>query len=941
MAASERVKVALRAAIIAASACASIPTSALGLGDIEMQSFLNEPLRAEVLLLDTRQLTVDDIRVRLAQNDDFDRLGVERSYFLTSINFDIEVDEGSGIGRVLLSTDAAVLEPYLDLIIEIRWPTGRLLREYTILVDPPAFTAQTISISARDLVAADEGTATNSDNDGSAAQDSTDLDMPSRLSSESAETVVQSSSGDQLTLQPSQLSPGEMPRRPFSANTSIEPQPGSRYMVKRDETLWQIALTGKPSGISVQQAMLDIRRLNPEAFIGGNINRIKAGYLIYLPDSGDITSDDLATALAEVDAQNQRFEAQRSATPGVTAAATLRVSAAPSDGALESGSLGTAANAASQGVDQVGREPRDDSGQSSRTGADVATAAAGESGAGIGAELAAQMSAMSLRLDTLEQILSLKDEQIATLEQALRDARNDAARAAETAAQLAAAPASNTTTEQTRVEAMAAAPTTPSGGNDSRSEDSSGWMGFSWYMGGLAALVVVLFGGLMALRRHQTKAAAEADDEQISMFGTDDDVFAGVNLSKDDPLLTDDIAEPLAPPAADGPALVVPSATAISKLDAAKPERAMPVSPRAGSIESGANVIDAGGSRGYGERKHDDYIDDSASGDALAEADIYIAYGRYLQAIELLETSIRNDPGNAAYRLKLLELYVDMGEDASGQEQLDLLRVAGDAEVVAHAERLLGLSAGSSIAQAKESSSKAAPSAVVDVLADDELPLEEPDLDAPDLIEFELVVEEEAPTPAASTTTAAPTTPATPIIPTVSIPLPEVFSSESQNLESRLPSSSDVSTDDPAVFMLDDSDNLVDFAGLEENSDLADALPGGADLDEPLPIEFDELEIAAPGDDEPDALGEDDVDLDLDLSEALLGPALESSEYADTAEPLLIPEDADQVATKLDLARAYIDMGDSAGARSILDEVLAGDAGDHQQEARDLLSRIG
>ena len=108
----------------------------LGLGELTLESFLNEPLKAKVDLLNTGGLHSDEIRVRLATAEDFDRMGVDRAYFLTGIKFEVSVDS-DGRGVILLSSDDPVLEPYLDLIVETRWPSGRLLREYTVLLDPP------------------------------------------------------------------------------------------------------------------------------------------------------------------------------------------------------------------------------------------------------------------------------------------------------------------------------------------------------------------------------------------------------------------------------------------------------------------------------------------------------------------------------------------------------------------------------------------------------------------------------------------------------------------------------------------------------------------------------------------------------------------------------------------------------------------------------------
>lgn len=816
------VRAAVRAAVIAYGAAASLPSLALGLGEIEMQSFLNEPLRAEVELLDTRQLTIDDIRIRLAGGDDFDRLGVERSYFLTSIKFDIQVDERSGRGVIKLSTEEAVLEPFIDLIIEARWPNGRLLREYTVLVDPPAFRQDVITVSASERI-----------------QEDTNLEKPA-LAPESrprASTTGSSTRGDSVAVRESSLPAGEMPQRAFSAETADVPRSGNRYMVKRDETLWQIASEGKPGGISVQQAMLEIQRLNPEAFINGNINRIKAGYIIYLPAAGEVSSDDLARALDEVRDQNQAWREGQGA-PGVTAAATLRVSA---DSAIETSpqsgdmlatadpggrSAGQSASQESSSIDAVADEAAD-------------IAPAGEPSGS--AELAAQLDAMASRLDTLEQIVSLKDEQIATLEQALREAREAAAAAA--AAPTAAPAPAPTVTTPTPAPATAA-PQNQSGGIP--------WLPIT---GGLLVLAgaVVLFLRRRASGEKDESSGLRAQPEQVE----EGDVFEGVSLKTETFVAADSVDS-------------TENAVATPELDAA-----LAAEPEVEDDDAeGANS--RGGSRGYGERKHDDYIDEGAAGDALAEADIYIAYGRYLQAIELLETAISSDPGNGAYRVKLIELYVDMGEEASAADQLEELRKHGSPEAIERGEALVG-----------GAPSAPAPAPSLDLDAMDEAPA----LDLTDGLELEPELE-------ADTTTEP----------------------------------------DPLELSLEDADS--------EDALAAPAPEEEADLDS---IEFEHLEIEEDG---PGGAVDDELDLvaadeELDLSDALVSmddasadSASPVAEEADTEE-LLIADDADQMATKLDLARAYLDMGDSEGARGILEEVIEKGTEEQQQESRDLLTRIG
>ena len=106
---------------------------ALGLGEITLKSSLNEPLNAEIKLLQTGGLSENEILVSLASSEAFERIGIERLYFLSDIRFKVDARR-----RVIkLTTRKPVTEPYLNFLIEVQWPSGRLLREYTLLMDIP------------------------------------------------------------------------------------------------------------------------------------------------------------------------------------------------------------------------------------------------------------------------------------------------------------------------------------------------------------------------------------------------------------------------------------------------------------------------------------------------------------------------------------------------------------------------------------------------------------------------------------------------------------------------------------------------------------------------------------------------------------------------------------------------------------------------------------
>ena len=867
MATRAGIKAAVQAALAACTAAASIPVAALGLGDIRIQSFLNEPLRAEVELLDTRELLVDDIRIRLAGSEDFDRLGVERSYFLTGIQFEVRIDAATGQGVILLSTEDAVLEPYLDFIIEARWPSGRLLREYTVLVDPPAFHQDMVTVSVAERVEAMTSR------------------PPAGEPAPSTQSTRESSSGDSVRLRESTLPPGEMPERAFSAETSNTPAAGKRYMVRRDETLWEIAAQARPQGITVQQAMLDIQRLNPEAFIDGNINLIKAGYIIYLPAAGEVNSDDLATALDEVRSQNEQWRARR--IPGVTAAATLRVSAAPppegargASGADESSMPAPRSQDTAEDTAVPAAADRDGDGdgpEATESGAQAQGSAAQESPAqdpappagtsAASAQLLAQLDAMSERLDTVEQIIAVKDEQIATLQQALREAREAAAAAA------AAAQRSAPVTQQVAMR--------PASG------------GIPWLPIAGAGLLILLVSIALVLRRRARSPAGAAAAAVGRARG--DDVFTGVSLNKD---ALDGVEEP------DQPEAHEHAATALTEpRDAEEAEPA--------DVDE---ILDPGGSRGYGERRNDDYIDDAAAGDALAEADIYIAYGRYLQAVELLTEAVNNEPANSAYRTKLIELYVDMGERQNAAEQLDELRAHGDADAIARAEKALGEMADA------------------DVEGDSAEPLH---FSGPPGADEQLVDADSAAPEAVATAPEAAEQAAS-----FETDLPDDDASVSEPVPAGEPEATPVSLEpqDPLEFSLED---LETAKPAESPGSAVSQVPASEAASEAAKdtqtLEFDELDIVV--DSAEPAPGEESFDLEDELTPAAHSD-VSAQESAAEEEEVLIADDADQMATKLDLARAYLDMGDGESARGMLEEVAGNGSAQQRQEAQELLSRM-
>jgi pilus assembly protein FimV len=242
---------------------------ALGLGDIRLSSALNEPLRAEIELLSVMPEELDNLDVVLASSETFERYGLDRPLFLQQLVFKV-VPSGVVEGNVVTVTSQdPVTEPFITFLVETTWSRGRLLREYTMLLDPPTFAPPSDAGSATAVAAPRQST----------QADSGRIERPSS----------------------SQTAPP--PSRP-APSASFDTTGGGEYRVQRGETLWGITQRVRPdSRLTMNQTMLAIFEANPEAF-AGNINIMRAGASLRIPSADDIFRINRSNALSEVRRQN-------------------------------------------------------------------------------------------------------------------------------------------------------------------------------------------------------------------------------------------------------------------------------------------------------------------------------------------------------------------------------------------------------------------------------------------------------------------------------------------------------------------------------------------------------------------------------------------------------------------------------------------------------------
>ncbi|WP_296217675.1 FimV/HubP family polar landmark protein [Pseudomonas sp. UBA2684] len=223
---------------------------ALGLGEITLHSALNQPLDAEIKLLEVGDLSASDLLVRLASAEVYSRSGVDRLYFLNDLRFTPLLRGGNSVIRVVSSQP--VREPYLNFIVEVARPNGQLLREYTVLLDPPGSSAYRAVATVPAVAAA-----------------------PVRTTREPTATTY--------------APPSVMPAA----------EQGARYQVKSGDSLWVIAARLRTAGSEASQPALmqAIHALNPQAFSNGDINRLQAGADLLLPDIASAEANSASAAV--------------------------------------------------------------------------------------------------------------------------------------------------------------------------------------------------------------------------------------------------------------------------------------------------------------------------------------------------------------------------------------------------------------------------------------------------------------------------------------------------------------------------------------------------------------------------------------------------------------------------------------------------------------------
>ena len=888
---------------IAALLFAPLMVHAAGLGRLQVLSALGQPLRAEIEIVSLQPGEEDSLSARLANREAFSQAGIEMSSALVGLQF--SVDRRAGKPVIRLSTSQAINEPFLDVLIELSWSTGRLVREYTFLLDPAEFKPP----------------------------------QPAAAPAPAARPAPAAAPAAPAPTKPrAESRPAPAPAAPVSTDAK-------QHEVKKGDTLGAIARQNLPAGVTLNQMLIALYRANQEAFIKGNVNLVRAGRILNIPDREAIAAIGAAEANKQVQSQMADFaEYKRNLGQAVATAPAAPVREREVAGRITPKAEATA--------------PADQKDQLKLSKADPAkpgatTAKAAREDDRVARERAlkdsqSRVGDLEKNVADLQKLLEMKNQQMAELEKkaAVKPPAPAAAPApaAPAPAPAAAAPAPAAKAPEPAKEAPKEAPKEAAKAEAAKAPEPAKEAPKD------AAKEAPKDAPKEAAKDAPKEEAKDAPKEAAKDAPKDvakDDaketpkkaakaVAVPVKAAPDKSFIEEFIEDPAALAGLGGVVLLLggygvwawrrkkkSQSTKFqdSVLGAASGDGASSVFNSAGTAAAtdtpppaaGADAVNSsevsvsGVSVGGGE---------SDEVDPIAEADVYMAYGRDAQAEEILKESLSKDPNRIPVHSKLLEIYANR-KDAKNFEQtaLKLKGLTGSAGPEWDKAMSLGhaIDPGNGLYGSGGAGAEAAPAAASAAAA--------PALD------FDIgggAAEAEAPKPA--------------------------------SMDFDLGATAAIQKSDFAVggtLKLDSSEAKPASSGLD--FDLGTPAMSDADDGEKTMLMPPRKPAAAPAPApkvDPDATVAMDFDLNLDLgmSKADAPKADAPLDLGGLSLDLGTPGDGgsggadpkwQEVATKLDLAKAYQEMGDKDGARELLNEVVKeGDAAQKSQ-AEQMLSGLG
>lgn len=405
----------LRLSVLLALAVGSTQAAALELGQIQVKSALGQPLLAEIPLNPEHPSELQNLSARLASGEDFAKAGISGAPNVP-LQFAV-VDSGSGRKVIRITSAAPVNDPYLDLLVEVSSASGKSVREFAILLDPPNAPAAAAPVAR----------------------------APTQAPAPASSTRPRHAAPAPAPVPEEHVAAAPKPAKPAKPAAAPAPAAGGQYgPVERGQTLSAIAKNTAPEGVDINQMLLALKQANPDAFYRDNINALKSGAVLRVPSREDAQAMAVAAAAAEVRRQNSDWSSGAARTPTSVADAGTRpaASTAPTTGAKEAadrlslvpakeGAQGAGGNAKGDKDGKVAAALRDDLLRSKEALASLEQQ---------GGELKSRLKDLEDINQKNTKLLALKDNEIADLQRQLAEARKAAGMPAAPAAKQAAAP---------------------------------------------------------------------------------------------------------------------------------------------------------------------------------------------------------------------------------------------------------------------------------------------------------------------------------------------------------------------------------------------------------------------------------------------------------------------------------------------------------------------
>lgn len=778
---------AIASAIATALLVSPLAARAAGMGKINVLSALGEPLRAELDITATREEAAS-ISARVAPPDAFRQANLEYTGVLTTLRFSLE-RRADGKPYFKITTDRPVNDPFIDMLVELSWSSGRLVREYAFLLDPPEVKAANAA-------------------SGVAAAPAAPVVTPSPAPTKSS-TPVEAAAPKKKRETAPPAAPTPVPAESAAPTGTLE--------VKSGDTLGKIARENAIEGVTLNQMLVALYNNNRDAFIGNNMNRLRAGKILNIPDAAAAAAVAPSEARKVVVAQWSEFNSYRNALAG---AAERQAPAEEQAGRSSTGKI------APKVEEPAPAEPGKDKLQVSRS-----------------AEGAPGKPSEEDRI-AREKALKEANTRVAELEKNLTDLK-----------QLA----------EMKSKAAGAPSTTPPAAP-----------------GGIAAT--------------PPQPAPAAPAESVSSTTPTPAPAPEMPPQKAKPPIAPKVALPEPSFVDENPSLVYGAGAAILallgwlglRLWKRRQEDIVAHEPVATLNEPATSdsVDRTTGALSSFSHSTLDAVDTGKSGvDPIQEAEVYMAYGRDIQAEEILRDALAKDTNNLAIMGKLLEIYAARKSVAQFNElAADLRERTGGAGAAWTKAAELGR-----VLDPENSLYSAAGTA-----RDETAPEVSVATEAPHSVEpvAEAIAEKEE--------------------------LPEIIDF-------------DLDLDTPAEAEAESDAGGLDFdLDLGEPSAATEKAAGDLDIDLEAPPAPDNV-----------------IDFDLGESEetssvGVSAPPLDLSDInldLDTPAPVAAA-DSSEVASKLELAQAYEEMGDREGARELLQEVIAEGSPAQQEAARKKLAEL-